>query len=330
MDFNIPIVLFSFRRNKYDLIIDRIRQVKPKKIYIISDYGRNEKEIKEVIECRKSLEKLIDWDCTIIKNYAEENRGVYKNIGEGAKWVFQQEEQAIFLEDDNLPEVSFFNYCKELLCKYKEEEKILWICGTNYLGHYDNPEKCDYMFTQHLLPCGWASWRDKFLKYYDGSLSLCSSPENVEKAFKNYYSKQLALQYRFNWMAEYRRIINNTSPRSWDYQMDFSIKYYDLYGISPVNNQIKNIGVDDISAHGGTTMENTMTKRFCSMPSYPLSFPLRHPSSIKINNDYERKIAKILLYPFNIRMKLFLSILIRKVFNISEEKPLKEVFHKHD
>ena len=78
----------------------------------------------------KTVEFLINWDCEVIKNYAKENRGVYQNIGEGARWVFEREEKAIFLEDDNLPETSFFRFASEMLEKYETAPEVLWICGT--------------------------------------------------------------------------------------------------------------------------------------------------------------------------------------------------------
>ena len=113
--FDIPIVLFIYRRKStLPQIVSRIAEVKPKKFYIIADGPRNDKENKEVIECRELVESLITWDCEVIKNYSIENRGVYNNIGGGAQWVFEREEKAIFIEDDNLPEVTFFDYAKEL------------------------------------------------------------------------------------------------------------------------------------------------------------------------------------------------------------------------
>lgn len=151
--FDIPVVLIIFRRcDTMPRIIQRLAEVKPRKVYILADEGRNEKEIEQAHECRKTVEALINWDCEVVKNYAEENRGVYRNIGEGAKWVFEREEKAIFLEDDNLPETSFFRYAGEMLEKYETAPEVLWICGTNYVTDMNGKES--YAFTQHLLPCG--------------------------------------------------------------------------------------------------------------------------------------------------------------------------------
>ena len=128
--FDIPVVLLIFKRkDKRTQIIDRVSQVKPKKVYIIADGPRDDSEKKDVLECRAWLEGLIDWDCEVIKNYADTNRGVYENIGEGAKWVFEKEETAIFLEDDNLPEVDFFKFSK---FKYLAVKILAEIFSTYY------------------------------------------------------------------------------------------------------------------------------------------------------------------------------------------------------
>ncbi|MHB1152777.1 MAG: hypothetical protein ACYCWE_18765 [Eubacteriales bacterium] len=111
--FDIPLFMFLFKRMDAPFRILKIfAQVQPQKLYLISDEGRNVEEKALVRKLRSEIEKQITWDCEIIKNYAAQNKGVYQNIGMGAKWVFEREAQAIFLEDDNLPEVTFFQYCK--------------------------------------------------------------------------------------------------------------------------------------------------------------------------------------------------------------------------
>ena len=62
--FDIPVCLFIFQRKDTVLrIIDRISRVKPKKIYLMSDQGRNEEEKKRVQECREAVEAAINWNC---------------------------------------------------------------------------------------------------------------------------------------------------------------------------------------------------------------------------------------------------------------------------
>ena len=310
--FDIPVCLFIFQRKDTVLrIIDRISQVKPQKIYLMSDQGRNEEEKKRVQECRKAVEAAINWNCEVIKDYAAENRGVFENIGMGAMRVFSQEEVAIFLEDDNLPEITFFSYCKQMLEKYKDNDRVVWICGTNYLGKYENSSGESYMFTQHLLPCGWASWKKKYTKYYDSFFDTFNETikERIKPLYRNnpLYKQQMEVIQR-----EYDRMKNGERFRSWDYQMCLSIRANDLVG----NNQIKNIGVDAFSEHGGVTFADKMTKRFCGMDSYPLEFPLKEPQTVLIDPIYEKKIGNIILYPLDWRIRKPFGKIKRKIISM--------------
>lgn len=322
---NIPVVLFTFRRsNTIPAIMERIATAKPPKIYLLSDEGRNAAEKEEVKKCREIVEKSISWDCEVIKHYANSNRGVYKNIGEGARWVFEREEMAIFLEDDNLPEVTFFKYCEELLKKYSSSEKILWICGTNYLGQYDS--QYSYMFTKNLLPCGWASWANKFLKYYDGELNGYTDADKQKRFCQSYNKKSLYKQQLRLIDNEYKR--REKGFLSWDYQMLFSVRANDMYGISPVYNQIKNIGVDEYSIHGGTSNKNVMTDRFCGVPTSPLDFPLKHPNDIYIDLKYERLIDNIILDPLKTRIRKQVGRIIRKLIGLDDTIPLRSTLKR--
>lgn len=322
MSFDIPVAIFIFKRTKAVEIVKRIGCVKPKKIYILADQGRNEEEKKLAIECRSLVENAIDWDCEIVKNYAEENRGVYENIAEGAKWVLRREKWAIFLEDDNLPEISFFRFCEEMLRKYEDDKRILWICGTNYLGDYKPANGDSYVFTRHMLPCGWASWATKFECFYDGDLSLCEDETVMKRIGDVYCNKKVYKQYKEKWMNERFRIAHNERPVSWDYQMDFSIKANNLFGICPCKNQIKNIGVDEFSTHGGKNFASIMTQRFCGMDSFEIDFPLKHPSSLLIDPVFEKKIGKIILYPLKTRLLAPISKKIRKILKVPKNKSI--------
>ena len=323
--FKIPVVLILFKRKDTVLkIIDRIRQVQPEKIYILSDEGRNEKEKKIVDDVRRTVENALDWDCTVKKNYARENRGVHANIGLGAKWVFEQEDKAIFLEDDNLPEVTFFRYCEEMLDLYEDDERILWVCGTNYLADYNTSNGSSYMFTRHLLPCGWASWADKFNSFYDDKLLLADDSYVMSNIQNSYQDRKLYLQQCESIMNEKYRKDHGKRFGSWDYHMLLTLRANEMLGISPAKNQIKNIGVDENSIHGGSSMSNIMTKRFCGMESYPLEFPLVHPKTVLVDSDYERKISDIILYPFRYRISMKFTRAIKKLIGIPTHKKFKE------
>lgn len=322
--FDVPVVLFVFKRRKALKVLEQIRKVQPKKIYILADYGRNESEKKQCDVLRKEIEDSIDWECEVVKRYAEANIGVFYNIGLGAKWVLEREDKAIFLEDDNYPEETFFSYCKDMLEKYENNPQVLWVCGTNYLIDYKNKENTDVVFTRHLLPCGWASWSHKFNKYYDAYLEHYNDCD--KKVLSLYKPKALGKQFARCWADEKYRIDNNELPKSWDYQMDFTLKYYNMFGVAPCKNQIRNIGADEDSIHGGNSLNKEMTNRFCENETVPMKFPITTPMEINIDSIYERKVGRVMLLPLKDRIKYQISIIIRKVFNIPKQYRIVDYF----
>lgn len=327
--FNIPIALICFKRLDTTLqILERIASVRPKKLYILSDEGRNADEKKIVSELRHKIENRVDWSCELIKNYAENNRGVFANIALGAKYVFEREECAIFLEDDNLPEVTFFEYCREMLDRYKTEPKVLWICGTNYEAKTKFASGASYTFTHNLLPCGWASWADKFLKTYDFCLRGLDDPNVIRRARKTYRLKALFRQQLFNVKGERYRMDHNKRCLSWDSQMAFSIRASGTVGVVPCRNQIKNIGVDENSIHGGTDASFVMTQRFCGMDSYPMEFPLVHPKTISLDNEFELRLEKTILFPLSIRIKGVVVRTLKRILRIPLYEPIRNALRK--
>ena len=72
------------------------------------------------------------------RKFAASNLGLRRNVSEGLDWVFAQTEEAIILEDDCLPEPSFFPFCDELLERYREDATVGMICGTNLAPRRDH------------------------------------------------------------------------------------------------------------------------------------------------------------------------------------------------
>lgn len=328
--FDIPVALFIFKREESVMrILKVLEEIKPKKLYLISDNGRTDAEKQLVSQVRSNIESAVTWDCEIIKRYQSKNVGVYENIAGGAKWVFEREKEAIFLEDDNLPEISFFPFCEELLKKYKNDQRILWICGSNYLEECNPENGADYIFSKNMLPCGWASWGDKFNHFYDGELSLFNSTTK-NKLKNSYIDKKLYHQDMYN--IEYEIDYKKKHGRfySWDYQMAFSLRAHDVYSIIPKFNQIKNIGVDDNSTHGGTSLSNIMVERFCERKTKEIEFPLKHPDNLIIDRNIEDALAKIIVDPNFYTLKSRLSRIIRKLFRLDKTVSIKNAIMKNE
>ena len=300
--FNIPVVLFLFKRiDSLDRIFSVLRQIQAKKIYLLADGPRTELEAIQTSKARNYAVELVDWECELITDFAETNLGIKRRIGEGAMQIFAHEKEAIFLEDDNLPALSFFRYCKEMLDRYSDDEDVLWVCGTNYLEEYEPACGASYMFTQHMLPCGWASWGSKFKKYYDVNLDQLT--DLTVKNLEAKYSNRAVYRQDIDVFRKTKRLIDRGDPMaSWDRQIGFSLRHYNKLGISPKYNQIRNIGADRFSTHGGNSLKKEMTNRFCELETRELSFPLVHPRKKSVNSEYDSLINKIILLPLRSRI----------------------------
>jgi len=129
-----PVAFLIFNRpDTTEKVFAEIAKAKPPKLLVVADGPRAAKpgEI-EKCEAVRSIVERVDWDCEVLKNYSDVNMGCRTRVSSGLDWVFENVEEAIILEDDCLPNQSFFKYCQELLQYYRHNEKIFSISGSNW------------------------------------------------------------------------------------------------------------------------------------------------------------------------------------------------------
>ena len=129
-----PIVFLIFNRPETtQQVFDAIRQAQPQTLLVVADGPRNDRP-EDVDNCRatRAILEQVDWDCEVLTNYSDLNLGCRKRISSGLTWAFEQVEEAIILEDDCLPDPSFFQYCQELLDYYRQDDRIMTISGDNF------------------------------------------------------------------------------------------------------------------------------------------------------------------------------------------------------
>ena len=155
-----PILFLVFNRpDTTSKVFQRIREIQPLKLFIAADGPRPEKEgEKEKCETvKRSVLENIDWPCEVKTLFRNNNLGCGKAVSNAITWFFQNVEEGIILEDDILPDKSFFNFCKDLLEKYRYDERIKVIGGSNI--HKKAGIKDSYYFSSICRIWGWASWR---------------------------------------------------------------------------------------------------------------------------------------------------------------------------
>ncbi|MBD0726669.1 hypothetical protein B6A10_15975 [Flavobacterium sp. L1I52] len=238
-----PILFLIFNRPKEtQILFNAIRDVKPKKLYVAADGPR--KNGKDDLACKetKAILNQIDWECELITLFREENLGCGKAVSSAITWFFNNEEEGIILEDDCLPSNDFFRFVDAMLEKYRKDERVGHICGTNFQGGILRGNG-DYYFSKTSPIWGWASWRRVWNKY-DFKMS------NLDSVYK----KDLLVSLTDN--KKYKRRIYDSFFETkrgfidtWDYQFFYTNLLNNHLCVISNYNLISNIGFTDDATH---------------------------------------------------------------------------------
>ncbi len=275
---NTPVALLIFNRpDATERVFSAIAQAKPPILLVVAD-GPRIHRIGEAEKCAaaRAIIERVDWDCQVLTNYSETNLGCKKRISSGLDWVFQQASEVIILEDDCLPNPSFFRFCQEMLEKYRYDERIGMISGTNFLEKPNHPSSYFYSMYPHIW--GWASWRRVWKKYdvMMQQLDTLGNDANFQQRFSN------KSEYH-HWMNVFNDTLNGCVD-AWDAQITYLFLKENFLSIYPNINLISNIGFNADATH--TRFEGN---RLANLPTQSLNFPLTHPDFMLCEKDYERK-----------------------------------------
>lgn len=286
--FTTPILFLVFNRPaETKKVFEVIKKIAPTNFYIAAD-GPRKNNIEDLQLC-KSVKKIvseINWDCNLKRLFRTQNLGCREAVSQAIYWFFENEEQGIILEDDCLPDLSFFPYCSQLLERYKDDNSIISIGGTN-LG-YQFPNHNSYGFSRFMNMWGWATWRRS-------SVLIDYEMKTWEKMLwkKFFLHKKLHhgfLDLDYNWINFWFYYFNETASRridTWDYQWIFTQLYYNKISIFPSTNLIKNIGFSDTATHTLNSSHPVSNLFF-----KPITFPLKEPANKAINIRYETDLIK--------------------------------------
>jgi hypothetical protein len=269
-EFATPVVLIIFNRPEHTKkVLEKIREVRPKKLYVIADGPRSDKPLDPelVLACRR-LTDAIDWDCDVVRDYSEINLGCRERVVTGLSKVFDQEDRAIILEDDCLPSKSFFYFTQTLLDRYADDSRIGSISGTLPIG-ISSPGHESYFFSKHPQIWGWGTW-SRVWKNYDASITDWPNLRKTDFLEGHLHTKNAIA----NWSWDFDRIYKNEID-TWDFQFVFSMWTRNLLTVLPSSNLVSNIGFGPHATH---TFD--LSSKSSNVLSVELEFPLVHPESV--------------------------------------------------
>ncbi|MDO5759856.1 MAG: hypothetical protein Q4Q06_02385 [Bacteroidota bacterium] len=281
----VPVLFIIFNRLDFvTAVFEPIRKYKPTTLFIAQDGAR---EVKNEAEKNKQVRQWvlnnIDWECEVKTMFLSKNLGAGRAVSSFLKWFFAEVEYGIVLEHDCLVGEDFFDFCSQLLIKYKDNENVFTISGFNVVGESKESEE-SYFFTHTQQLWGWAAWQRTF-KDYDIYLK-----DYTLKEFKRNIKDVLIFKNEKRAFTEKFLAMKKQAYNTWDMQLWFYTLRHKGLNIEPKYNLVSNIGFTKEALH-------------CKNPNSPLAntktykiLPLTHPKEIKVNNLAEEKIYKKFWY----------------------------------
>lgn len=260
-----PVVLLIFNRpDTTAQVFASIRQAKPPQLLVVADGPRSDREA-EKCQAARAIIDGVDWNCQVMTNYSQVNLGCKQRVSSGLDWVFTNVEEAIILEDDCVPHPSFFQYCEELLERYRSDRRIMVISGNNFqFGR--NRTKYSYYFSRYNHCWGWATWRRAW-QYYDVDMKLWSEIQDCHWLEYMLEKPNTLKQWRKIFASTYEEKIN-----SWAFRWTFACWVQNGLTILPDCNLVSNIGFVTEGTHTVDSKD-----KFANLPVEEITFPLKHP-----------------------------------------------------
>ena len=281
MQLKTPVAFIIFNRpDTTERVFAEIAKARPPKLLVVADGPRINRpgEAERCIQTRAIIER-VNWECEVLTNFSDINLGCKNRVSSGIDWVFEQVPEAIILEDDCLPDPTFFRFCEELLERYRDDERIGMISGDNFqFGRQRTDAR--YYFSRYTHIWGWATWRRAW-HHYDRDASVW--PLLRDGGWLNTLVRKTA--ERKHWAKIFQEVHEGRID-TWDYQWGLALWSQGMVSIMPNANLISNIGF-------GMEATHTVTASiYADMKTEQINFPLCHPSIVLPHADADEFTAQ--------------------------------------
>jgi hypothetical protein len=263
------VALFVFNRPETTArVVEAVRAADPPLLLVVAD-GPRPGIPSDATACHevRALIDRIDWPCPVRTNYADANLGCRGRVSSGMDWVFDEVPEAILLEDDTLPDPTFFRFADELLGRYREDDRVMCISGDNF-QRGRRRGGASYYFSRYTHIWGWATWRRAWDRY-DRDLTRWPALR-AEGWLANVLRDPAEIGY---WTDTFDRVASG-DIETWDYQWLFTCWVEGGLTVLPNRNLVTNIGFGSGSTH------TSGDSAFADLPTEPMEFPLVHPEHV--------------------------------------------------
>lgn len=237
--FTTPILFLIFNRlDTTRQVFAQIKNVQPAQLFIAADGPRTDRkgEKEKCEEVRQWVLDQIDWDCEVKTLFRTENLGCGKAVSEAITWFFDHVEEGIILEDDTLPNKSFFLFCEIALSSFRNHAEVMHISGNNF--QLSSIDDADFYLSKIMHVWGWATWKRAW-NMYNFKIKETFNEEN------NFFDDESINNY---WDKIFEKV-KKKQVDTWDYQWTYTVLSNSGFAIMPQYNLVKNIGFDNRATH---------------------------------------------------------------------------------
>lgn len=270
-----PVLLIGFNRpDRLRAALESIRVAKPRALFIAIDGPRHASDEPRVAECR-DIARAIDWIPTETL-FHRENLGCQNAVIAAVSWFFSAVDAGIIIEDDAIPDPTFYAYCDHMLSMYEDEPRVLAVAGESRVPPEAVDASSSYRFTYMGAAGAWATWGDRWR-----SFTGRRRDQHLVSLFRELGdSEHSSISLRLHWLA--LMVANRTSAMdSWAYPFMIEGLLSRRLTITPNVNLVADKGVGDAASH----MQER--DRF-AQPAGALAFPLVHPEQVAVDPTAER------------------------------------------
>lgn len=280
------VAFFIFNRPSLtEQVFAAIAAARPPRLLIIADGPRADHpdDPRLVSEARAVVER-VDWPAEVETCYSDVNLGCKLRVASGLDWVFSRVDEAIILEDDTVPDPSFFRYCEELLARYRDDQRVHMVSGFTMFepGRFT---RHSYYFSRCYHIWGWATWARAW-SHYD--LEMRRWPEvRATRWLEHLLGDDTEAQIA-------RTIFDETHAGrvgTWDFQWVFRSWVAGGVSITPAVNLVTNVGYGALGTH-----EREANHPFANLQRLSIEFPLRHPEQVAVLEEADRAVWRF-VYP---------------------------------
>jgi len=275
MSYSVPILLIAFNRPELTArVLATLRDLRPSQLYVACDGPRSDRatDAQACAAVRQLFHQapfgVIDWPCNVHTLFHDRNLGCRWAPSQAIDWFFAHEEEGIILEDDVLPDDSFFQYCQELLHHYRDDERVGVIAANNHQRPQPSPPTTSYYFSIYSHCWGWATWRRAWRHY---ATALDGWP-----AFRDSGALQRlgGLAFSQTWSGLIDEVAEGRTDSVWDCVWQLACWQRGYLTALPSVELVENIGF-------GADATHTLDERSPLARRGALSLPLRHPKVVE-------------------------------------------------